>query len=240
MGPGHLRNNLEADNTADFYFVDGLYEVLPYSDLEYQCPPPILSYFNYSATRTTISSFQAQVDHLTFPGIDAPEDRMRMVWKKYGPQNHHNATSVTLEYLQNIIEDEGPFHGVIGVSEGGCAAATMLLDHLQRSRDANKAATMMCGVFFVSTPALQMDGTGYVLSDDTDERISVPTCHIFSESDPLAWMARCLMNTCQEDGKEMILHDKGHVIPHTKELMVGVANFIRRVKAAAAPDTPAD
>lgn len=185
------------------------------------------------------SSFRKQVDSLGVPDIDAPEDRMRMVWRKYGPQDQHNPTSVMLEYMENLLEDEGPFHGVIGASEGGSAAATMLLDHLQRSRDANGNATLICGIFFISMPAIQTDGMGYVLSDRTDQRITVPTCHIFSESDPLAWMARCLVNTCQEDGREVILHDKGHIIPHTKELMVGVANFIRRVKAAAETGTSA-
>ena len=164
---------------------------------------------------------------------------MRMVWQKYGPRDQHNPTSVMLEYMENILEDEGPFHGVIGASEGGSAAATVLLDHLQRSRDTKIDATLLCGVFFISMPAIQSDGMGYVLSDNSDLRITVPTCHIFSESDPLAWMARSLANTCQEDGKEIILHDKGHIIPHTSEMMVGAANFIRKVKAAAEVDTSA-
>ena len=239
MAAGHLRKELEADNTASFYFVDGLYDVAPFPDIEYQCPPPNLIYFHHHAVSAYDSSFQDRVRELGFVSNDAVEDRMRTIWQKYGPTDHHNATSVTLEYIQNIIEDEGPFHGVIGASEGGCAAATVLLDHQQRSRDANTDSPMMCGIFFVSPPALQPDGMGYVLSDKTDERISVPTCHIFSDSDPLSWMARCLVNLCQEDGREVILHDQGHTIPHTKELMVGVANFVRRVKAAAAADTSA-
>lgn len=238
MVPGHLTQNLEADNSATFYFVDGLYAVPPLKDLEYQCAPPNLIYFHYNGLRASGSSFQDQLDVMGLRNVDKPYDRMRMLWQEYGFQDHHNATSVTLEYMQNIIEDEGPFHGVIGVSEGGVAAATVLLDHLQRSRDANDDATMMCGVFFISPPALQPDGMGYVLSDKTEERILVPTCHIYSDSDPIAWMARCLVNTCQEEGREIILHDKGHIIPHTKELMVDVANFIRRVKTAAAKPSP--
>ena len=231
--PGHLTQNLEADNTATFYFVDGLYDVPPLPDLEYECAPPNLVYFQYSSMNPSGSSFQSQIDFLRLRDANDPHDQLRRLWREYGPQDHSNVTSVTLEYIQNIIEDEGPFHGVIGASEGGCAAATVLLDHLQRSRGVNDAATMMCGVFFISTPALQADGSGYVLWDKAERRISVPTCHIFSDSDPIAWMARYLANTCQEDGREIILHDKGHVIPHTKEMMVDVANFIRRVKAAA-------
>ena len=97
---------------------------------------------------------------------------------------------------------------------------------------------MKCGIFFVSPPALRAAGTGWVLraddgSDDDRRLLTVPTCHVFSEADPLSWMSYCLSNTCQEEGKVHILHDKGHTIPHTEELMVEVANFARRVDGAA-------
>lgn len=39
--------------------------------------------------------------------------------------------------------------------------------------------------------------------------------------------------TCQEEGKVHIVHDKGHVIPHTEEMMVEVADFARQVERAA-------
>lgn len=157
---------------------------------------------------------------------------MRRVWTTYGPsKDHHNAAALMLEYVRNIIEEEGPFHGVIGGSEGGSAAATVLLDQLELARGAGVPATMKCGIFFVSPPALRGDGKGWVLSGgiSDDPRITVPTCHVLSDEDPLSWMSYCLSNTCQEEGKVHILHDKGHVIPHTKELMVEVANFVRQV-----------
>ena len=161
---------------------------------------------------------------------------MRRTWTMYGPsKDNHNPTALTLDYVRNIIEEEGPFHGVIGGSEGGSAAATVLLDQLDLARSAGIPATMKCGIFFVSTPAMRADGKGWYLNGDrSDNRgITVPTCHIFSDNDPLSWMSYCLSNTCQEEGKVHILHDKGHTIPHTEELMVEVANFARRVKRAA-------
>ena len=162
---------------------------------------------------------------------------MRRVWTDYGPsEDHHNATTLTLDYVRNVIQEEGPFHGVIGGSEGGCAAATVLLDQLDLASRAGVPAAMKCGIFFVSPPALRVDGKGWVLSEDESDdrrRITVPTCHVLSDEDPLSWMSYCLSNTCQEEGKVHVLHDKGHVIPHTEGLMVEVANFARRVSRAA-------
>ena len=169
---------------------------------------------------------------LTFNDLSEPEDKVRRVWTNHGPnKDHHNATALTLDYMRNIIEEEGPFHGVIGGSEGGCAAATVLLDQLDLARAAGVPTTMKCGIFFVSPPAMRADAQGWLLSDDESDtrRITVPTCHVFSDQDPLSWMSYCLSKTCQEEGKVHILHDKGHTIPHTEELMVEVANFVRRL-----------
>lgn len=231
----HLRQNLEADDTASFHFVDGLYDVDSLPDDEYQCPPPNFLYFDYTVVSVD-QGFRSIAAKLTFDDLSKPEDKMRRTWMVYRPlKGNLNAAAVTLDYVRNIIEEEGPFHGVIGGSEGGCAAATVLLDQLDLARTAGVPATMKCGIFFVSPPALRADGKGWYLNDEESDgrRITVPTCHVYSDEDPLAWMSHCLSNTCQEEGKTHILHDQGHVIPHTKELMVEVAKFVRRVKRAA-------
>ena len=108
---------------------------------------------------------------------------------------------------------------------------------------------------------MRVDGKGWILSDedygdgseesielnsnneDDNENkramITVPTCHIFSEKDPLCWMSYSLSNTCQEDGKMHILHEEGHTIPHSEALMNEVAEFARRVDRGEQPDLSA-
>ena len=88
---------------------------------------------------------------------------------------------------------------------------------------------MKCGIF-VSHGALRDDGKGWVLSDESDDpRITVPICHVFSAEDPLSWMSYDLSETCQEEGKIHIMHDKGHVIPHTEEFLTEVASAISQI-----------
>ena len=124
---------------------------------------------------------------LTFNNLDKPEDKAWRVWTMYRlPKDSYNASTRMLDYVRNIIED-GPFHGVIGASEGGSAGATVLLDQLELARSPGVPATMKCGIFFLSPPALREDGKGWVLSDESDDpRITVLTCHVFSAEDPLS------------------------------------------------------
>ena len=217
--------------------MDGLYDAKSTPDIEYQCPPPNLNHFEYTDALMPSEGFSKIAELLTFNDLDKPEDKMRRTWTTFALFNEdYNPATLMLDYTRNIIEEEGPFHGVIGSSEGGSAAATVLFDQLELAREAGVPATMKCGIFFVSSPALRADGKGCLLSDDESDprRITVPTCHVFSDQDPLAWMAYCLSNSCQDEGKVHILHDKGHSIPHTEGLMVDVANFARRVDRAAA------
>lgn len=223
-----MRRNLESDNTATFYFLEGLFEAGPSPDVIYECPAPNLRWFDYDFIDLSkgVKHFSEMV---TFKDMISPEDGARRAWDRYGG-GIGNSGELMLEYARNIIEEEGPFHGIIGASEGGSAAATVLFDQLGLARKHGQPCTIQCGIFFVSTPPLKEDGTGCYLSDNTDERITIPTCHIYSEQDVLCWMAKALQNLCQEDGKTIILHDGGHTIPHTEELMVDVAKFVRRVK----------
>lgn len=222
---GHLRQNLEADNTASFYFVDGLFNGEPSPYLEYQCQPPNLHFFDFEGTPLA-GDLHDLADALKLKDRSTPENAMRRILSMY-PLGPRDSVNLTLEYVRNIIEEEGPFHGVIGASEGASAAATVLLNELQISQATGHPSAMQCGIFFVAVPALQKDGKAWFLSDDSDERITAHTCHIHGEWDPLISMSKALYNSCEPSLRKLITHQKGHVIPHEKELMAEVADFVR-------------
>ncbi|MCJ1458239.1 hypothetical protein MMC28_008610 [Mycoblastus sanguinarius] len=150
--------------------------------------------------------------------MSTPEDAMRRISSTYGHKNR-DAVNLTIDYIRNVILEEGPFQGVIGGSEGASAAATVLIDELETSRKDGRPPAMKCGIFFVAIPALRADGKGWVLSDERDQRIAVPTCHVYSEKDPIVLTSKALQNSCQSKGKTVIRHEKGHIIPHDKEQM---------------------
>lgn len=203
-------------------------------DVRYECAPPNLHFFDHASVDMS-SGYEHFANVLTYKDMASPEEGVKKAW--YGPlARDRNVADLMLEYARNVIEEEGPFHGVIGSSEGGGAAATVLFEQLERARESGQPCTMQCGIFFVSTPPFWPDGKTLLLCDDGDDRITVPTCHIFSETDQLGYMSRACANVCQDKGKTFVLHEGGHTIPHTEKLMVDVAEFVRRVNKGTIDD----
>ena len=227
LSSGHLRQDLEGDNTASFYFVDGLFDGVPSPELEYQCPPPNLHFFDFDKVPIAagLHNLAATLD---LKSMSTPEEAIRRVSSTYGFKDR-DAVDLTLDYIRNVIEEEGPFQGVIGASEGASAAATVLMNELYNSSENGHRTAMRCGIFFVAGPAYRADGKGWILSDETGQRITAPTCHVYSEKDPLVLLSKALINTCEPGSTTLISHEKGHTIPHEKELMMEVAEFVRRI-----------
>jgi len=83
-----------------------------------------------------------------------------------------------LDYLYRIMEEEGPFDGIIGYSEGATIAATLLL-HEQRAFERHGIEPMFkCALFFGGWPPMSPDLDMLVLADESELTITIPTCHI--------------------------------------------------------------
>ena len=199
------------------------------TQLEFECAPPNLHWFDLEWLVEATNPFEI-LKLLDVSNISCAEDVTRQTWKLFKPKNG-DAVRLTVEYMRNFIDDEGPFDGVIGLSEGASAAATVLVDHLEICQIRGSPRTIQCGIFFVGLPPLKLDCTGWLLGDETDKRITVPTCHILSYEDPLVALGESLWNLCDPDiSRTRVLHNKGHVIPHESALMAQVAKFVRELK----------
>lgn len=162
-----------------------------------------------------------------------------------------------LEDLAEEVTSQGPFDGVMGFSEGGIVAATLLLEDARRP-----FAGFKCGIFFSAAPPLDPDairaGAVRCMDPDTDGvALDVPTAHIYScrngpapsstdtggpaiPRSPLEtlWSERdwsspgdvhgALVRLC--DGGEVSVHDHGHQVPGTAhpEALRGALRAINR------------
>lgn len=133
-----------------------------------------------------------------------------------------------LEYVSNVMEEEGPFDGVIGASEGAGAAATILLYDQELCRERGTKSKLKCGLFFVGFPPFRPDAK-FHLADQSKVRIEAPTCHVIGQKDPLAPISKALWNVCDERTRLLVDHDKGHIIPHEPKIMARIAEFVRQL-----------
>jgi hypothetical protein len=105
----------------------------------------------------------------------------------------HRSTDNALKYLLKIMKDEGPFDGIIGYSEGATVAATLLLHEQRRFKKKGIKPMFKYAIFFAGWPPVDPDRHNIILSDESDEMIDIPTCHIskFLPAEPFA--GSCLL-----------------------------------------------
>lgn len=166
-------------------------------------------------------------------GIDAEEeqredDRLTPLFTEYMDNPPEPwSVGVALEYLHNIIEDEGPFQGVIGVSEGASVAATLLVEDIQCCRAKQMRSNFRCGLFYIGAPAWSADGTRAVLAEDDGQVIDISTCHLMGAKDVFKVGAEQLLKICDSD-KALVINDPGgHRMPQDMPTNKQIAEWVR-------------
>ena len=164
-----------------------------------------------------------------------PEQRFRDTLKSLQPASTGRIQAV-LDRLYEVLDEEGPFDGIMGNSEGAAIAATFLVDYLRRCVDNNTRSRLRCAVFFSGGPAYMSNGSGIFLNDECGQIITVPTCHIIGYNDPLIESALALHNLCDERTATLVDHGRGHLVPSEpaawKYIIQGVRGLVARVENA--------
>lgn len=167
-----------------------------------------------------------------------------------------------IEGLRDAAQSQGPFDGVVGFSEGGIVAATLLVEDARRP-----FAGFRCGIMFSAAPPLDPDDLreGIVRCMDPARDavvVRVPTAHIYSrETDAAAskgaagvggnlrsplddlwaeagWSTpeqvhASLARLCDES--HVFVHDQGHQVPgsRSREALRGALRAIDRTIQSA-------
>lgn len=137
------------------------------------------------------------------------------------------SVGIALEYLHNIMEDEGPFEGVIGISEGASVAATLLIEDIQACKARQTRSHFRCGIFYIGAPAWWPDGTRAWLAEEHGQMIDLPTCHIIGANDVFRIGGEELLKICDLDKALVISDPGGHRIPQDYETNKLMADWVR-------------
>jgi hypothetical protein len=136
---------LTSDNTATFHFIQGPCQVTPPEGFEefFGGAP----YFRFIAPEK--GDYETDVlDRIRdFPTCATPEDSMRELMK-FGLPDGRPSCRRAMEYLYKIMDEQGPFEGIIGYSEGATVAATLLLHEYRRFELTGRPTMFKCALFF--------------------------------------------------------------------------------------------
>lgn len=238
---------LTEDGTATFHFIHGPCTAVPPEGFEeYFGKPPYFRFIEPDQDVETTHDDDVLSRIRDFPDCETPEDTMRELMRE-GIASSHKSTDQALKFLVKIMEERGPFEGIIGYSEGATVAATLLLHEQRRAVTRGTQPMFKYAIFFAGWPPVDPITHFMVLADESDEVIEIPTCHISKSSktghtfstpcslnvttvgslDPYVHGSLALFNVCNPDNAYLFDHAKGHTLPRDKDTVKELGDVVR-------------
>ncbi|KAL3421918.1 duf341 family [Phlyctema vagabunda] len=230
-----LVKELASDDTAELHFVHGPVEAFPPEGFEsYFGVGPYYRFIEPPKIQKGSSDVLERIRN--FPKGATAEDQMRELMRggidaaavpNLDDDSSNDSAEAAIEYLYDIMEQDGPFDGIIGYSEGATVAATLLLHEQKRFETRGIEPMFKCALFFAGWPPMTPELNSIVLSDESDLTITIPTCHIIGSLDPYLAGSIALYNICDMDTACLFDHAKGHTLPRDKETVRELGDVIR-------------
>lgn len=245
-----ILQDLVSDNSATFHFIQGPHEAVPPEGYEeYFGGKPYYRFVEYVEATGGVDVLKKIRD---FPEGATAEDMLRELLTDGADGRDSLRDAINLLY--RIMDEEGPFEGILGYSEGASIAATLLLTEQRRFQQEGVPPMLKCGVFFAGWPPMTPELDAMVLADESELLIDVPTCHIgrFSSRnsgttfipnslltpylvgslDPYLPGSVALYNVCDPDTAYLFDHGKGHTLPRDRKTVKELGDVIRNMIAS--------
>ncbi|KAH7398511.1 serine hydrolase FSH [Pyrenochaeta sp. MPI-SDFR-AT-0127] len=140
--------------------------------------------------------------------------------------------------LERMLEEEGPFDGVLAFSQGAMLAMTYILREAKlhptkhHMDPAFKFAILFSAVQPVDSVHLEETGVeAFVDSNSDHPLVRIPTAHIWGRGDK-TWSkgSKEVASLCDPLKRAIYIHDGGHEIPGSKDNnnLYGVVHTVRR------------
>lgn len=135
----------------------------------------------------------------------------------------------TLRHMAKILEQYGPFDGIVGFSQGGALAAIMagLLERSVKNRPFSFNTTHPRVAFVVSYSGYREHHN--VLQNFYEHKIQTPILHFINPDDPIVSEDRCIRLTerCADiDGRVVSYTSPFHRVPTSKQTRLALKRFL--------------
>jgi predicted esterase len=228
----------ELENTTDieFKWIDGMQETQPPVGFEnYFGSGQLYRHMEFDGI-SELDDMLARIRE--FPEGMSAEDTMRQL---VGEKEMFSANAVhsCIDRLFKMLEEDPEIDGILGYSEGATTAATMVLEEQRRFEEEGRPRQLKAGIFFAGWPPVKLvnGNVRTMLSDECEDMIDIPSCHIVGCNDPYLQGAMALFTMCDEDTTVLFDHGKGHTVPRdqrtVKELAGAIQDTVRRAEALA-------
>ncbi|KAF7562012.1 hypothetical protein G7046_g2122 [Stylonectria norvegica] len=151
----------------------------------------------------------------------------------YDPNLGASTHRQSLELVQEIIDEEGPFDGCMGFSQGAALLASLILTHQALkpfSPPLFHLAIFICGSSALSVS--EADATWSRVDPSNlqrqNRRIKIPTVHILGRKDPAYEESLNLRDMCDPRVRLEYSHTSGHEIPRSVNVTDEMAKVVKK------------
>ena len=129
--------------------------------------------------------------------------------------------------LYEVLEEEGPFDGVIGFSHGATLAFGFLTQHAEKNPLDPPFALFRCAIFISGPSPLREDGTRLRYDERVGPLLKIPTLHIAGKTEILLPEILSLYGMCEKHTAKLVVHENGHGIPRDPATTYTMAKAVR-------------
>ena len=141
-------------------------------------------------------------------------------WCSMSPDNKyidHDTAEQALNFVYDIIVEDGPFDGIMGFSQGANLALTLLRRFPIDQAWDSALASCKFGIFFSSVG---------VQEEQKDlATLSIPSLHVFDDADSNVPMLAT--RHCEPGSVKTLLHHSGHAIPRDRATVDSILEAIQ-------------
>ncbi|KAH7398012.1 serine hydrolase FSH [Cadophora sp. MPI-SDFR-AT-0126] len=213
---GPLIRELSRTNSAAFHFLDGIYPQPAGPGISPLYPPPYYGYFRCDILQEAhdLPSLVVALNSKTY--LDTVQEAHQL--------------------LESVIEEEGPFDGILGFSHGATLAFDFCLRQQERLKnqrldldgEEQSVAPLQCAVFIAGPAPFGTDGLR--LKREEGEKpilMGLPTLHAMGKEDFLFQEAKSMFGICDEVCSELVVYGGAHEVPRDRESIGILAKAIR-------------
>ena len=158
-----------------------------------------------------------EVDSEPGPGVEGIYDGPYYSyynWPRRFEDDDEQSVEEAYEMLYEIIEEAGPFDGILGFSHGATLAFGFLAQHAKKHPYDLPSSLFQCAIFINSIPPFRMDeGERIEYEGGLQGTVKIPTLHIAGQEDFALQHSKCLYGLCSGTSAKLVLHSRGHEIP---------------------------
>lgn len=173
------------------------------------------------------------------PGVAAYYGGPYLGWLEFPKTNTGKAIpkatlDAAMECIDEIVEEDGPFNGILGFSQGATMAFCYLHHRLRMCPFDPPFIPFACAIFISASGTAKDQSTLVEYIGSTGRNVTIPTLHVYGKEDVDSEAAMTMYEHCKAGDAEFLLHLHGHAIPADVDSARRIAKAIKAVERKSA------